>query len=64
MKTPGKPDVIPIKCARCGSERIRREELAMHGKWGFMGRSYKFDFYICQQCGYSELFFKRASWLA
>ena len=63
MELPSRAEVIPKKCARCGSERINREELSMHGRWGFLGRVHIFDVYSCQDCTYSELFFKKASWL-
>ena len=50
---------IPTKCVKCGSEKFRREELAMGGRHGVVGgRGYRFDVYICEECGYSEFFFK------
>ena len=56
---------IPTKCAKCGSEKIRHEELAVGGRHGVvMGRGYRFHVYICDECGYSEFFFKeRTSWV-
>lgn len=64
MEMPSRLDVIPTKCAKCGSERIKRQQLSMHSsRWGFLGRAYIFDVYSCQDCSYSELFFKKASWL-
>ena len=56
---------IPTKCVKCSSENMRREELAMGGRHGMLGggRGYRFDVYICQECGYSELFFiERTVW--
>jgi len=55
---------IPTKCAKCGSEKIKHEELAMGRRYGIArGRGYRFDVYICEDCGYSELFFKeRTIW--
>jgi predicted nucleic-acid-binding Zn-ribbon protein len=54
---------IPTKCAQCGCEEIRRSELSMYGKLGFMGPDYRFDVYICKNCGYSELYFQSAKWI-
>ncbi len=34
---PKMAEVIPVKCTKCGSEKIKREEFSMHGKLGFMG---------------------------
>jgi len=49
----------PTKCAKCGSDRLKREELAMHGRYGSLAsRNYKFDVYICEECSYSEFFFR------
>jgi len=64
MVLPDRYDVIPTKCAKCGNDIIKRKELRMGGKYGLMGPAHKFDVYVCQHCGYSELFFKKASWLA
>jgi predicted nucleic-acid-binding Zn-ribbon protein len=54
---------IPTKCARCGNEELRRLELSMYGKLGFMGPDYRFDVYVCRDCGYAELFFQSAKWI-
>ena len=57
---------IPNKCVKCGSENIRTEELAMSRKHGALGgkRGYIFNVYICEECGYSELYFKeRTVWV-
>ena len=54
---------IPTKCAQCGCEEIRRSELSMYGKLGFMGPDYRFDVYVCRDCSYSELFFQSAKWI-
>jgi len=58
-----KAGVIPNKCGRCGDEQIKHEEFSMHGKLGFMGPDYRFDVYICKNCGYSEFFFQSAKWI-
>jgi predicted nucleic-acid-binding Zn-ribbon protein len=60
---PKMAEVIPVKCTKCGSEKIKREEFSMHGKLGFMGPDYRFDVYICKNCGYSEFFFQSAKWI-
>ena len=56
---------IPTKCVKCGSDKMRREELTLGGKQGMVtGRGYRFDVYICEECGYSELFFReRTAWV-
>jgi len=56
---------IPTMCVKCSSEKFRREELAMGGRHGVVaGRGYRFDVYICEECGYSEFFFKeRTLWV-
>lgn len=49
----------PVKCPKCGSDRLRHEELAMHGKYGGLGgfvADYNFDVYICEECAYSEFY--------
>ena len=60
---PKMAEVIPVKCTKCGSEKIKRDEFSMHGKLGFMGPDYRFDVYICKNCGYSEFFFQSAKWI-
>lgn len=57
-------EVIPSKCAKCGSEKIKKKEFSMHGKLGFLGPDYRFYVYICKDCGYSELFFHGLKWIA
>ena len=64
MAKPKRAHDMPTKCAKCGSDELRRVELAMHGKLGFMGPDYKFDVNICKECGYSELFFQGAKWIS
>lgn len=50
---------VPTKCVKCNSDKMRREELTLGGKHGTsFGRGYRFDVYICEECGYSELFFR------
>lgn len=63
MKLLNRADVIPTKCAKCGSEELKREEFSMHGKHGFMGPDYRFDVFICKNCGHAEFFFQKASWI-
>jgi predicted nucleic-acid-binding Zn-ribbon protein len=57
--------MIPTKCAKCDSDKLRREALAMGGRHGVVfGRGYRFDVYICEECGHSEFFFKeRTIWV-
>ena len=47
----------PQKCGKCGSPDLRKELLTMYGKYGAIGRGYRFDVYICRMCGYSESYF-------
>jgi len=47
----------PQKCAKCGSPDFRKELLTQYGKYGIIGRGYRFYFYICRACGYSETYF-------
>jgi predicted nucleic-acid-binding Zn-ribbon protein len=63
VELPSRLDIIPTKCPKCGNDRIKREQLEMHGRWGFAGPAYRFDVYICGNCGYSEIFFNKATWL-
>jgi predicted nucleic-acid-binding Zn-ribbon protein len=54
---------IPTKCIKCGSEKFRYEELGI-ATGNPPGRGYRFDVYICEECGYSEFFFKeRTIWV-
>jgi predicted nucleic-acid-binding Zn-ribbon protein len=46
------------KCPKCGSEDYRLEELMMTGRHGVIGRGYRFNVFICQKCGYSELYYR------
>jgi predicted nucleic-acid-binding Zn-ribbon protein len=63
MAKPKKTDVIPKECAKCGNEELNREEFSVYGKLGFMGPAYRFDVYICKNCGHSEFFFQGAKWI-
>jgi len=63
MGMPNRADWVPTKCAKCGSEQIKRAQFSMYGKLGFLGPDYRFDIYICRECGYSELFFQSAKWI-
>jgi predicted nucleic-acid-binding Zn-ribbon protein len=60
---PKKAEFGPTKCTKCGNEEIKQEAFSMHGKLGFMGPDYRFDVYICTNCGYSEFFFQSAKWI-
>jgi len=63
MAEPKKAEVIPTKCGKCSSTQLEHQEMTMYGKLGIMGPDYRFDCYICKECGYSELFFRKASWI-
>ena len=63
MAEPKKAEVIPTKCGKCSSDQVVRQEVTMYGKLGFMGPDYRFDCYICKECGFCELFFQKASWI-
>ncbi|MFA5374735.1 MAG: hypothetical protein WC455_03140 [Dehalococcoidia bacterium] len=63
MADPKNINVIPTKCGRCSSEQVERQEMTMYGKLGFMGPDYRFDCYICRECGFSEFFFQKAKWI-
>jgi predicted nucleic-acid-binding Zn-ribbon protein len=63
MAKPKRVNNGPIKCTRCGGEEIRRAQMTMYGRLGFMGPDYRFDVYICKDCSYSELFFQGAKWI-
>ena len=64
MKKINRAEFIPEKCARCDGDRVHRTELTMYGELGFMGPDYRFDVYICKNCGFSESYFKDAQRLA
>jgi predicted nucleic-acid-binding Zn-ribbon protein len=63
MDLPTREELAPTKCAKCGCVDIRHEEFSMHGKLGFMGPDYRFDVYICKDCGHSQFFFQSAKWI-
>jgi len=63
MAKPKKAETVPSCCAKCGEAHIQHSELTMYGKLGFMGPDYRFDVYICKDCGYSEMFFQSAKWI-
>jgi len=49
------------KCPKCGSTNIRVEQGRIEG--AAMGASRLFfDVYICQDCGYTELYFQEKSY--
>ena len=63
MAEPKKAGVVPEECIKCSSTQIAHQEMTMYGKLGFMGPDYRFDCYICKECGFSELFFQKARWI-
>jgi len=63
MAEPKKAGVVPEKCTKCSSAQIEHQEMTMYGKLGFMGPDYRFDCYICKECGFSEMFFQKARWI-
>jgi len=63
MARPKRAYSLTTKFAKCGSKELRRTELSMYGKLGFLGPDYRFDVYICKNCGHTELFFQKASWI-
>ena len=63
MAEPKKAGTVPTECGKCSSSQVERQEMTMYGKLGFMGPDYRFDCYICRECGYSELFFQTAKWI-
>jgi predicted nucleic-acid-binding Zn-ribbon protein len=49
------------KCSKCGSTNIKAEQGRIEG--AAMGASRLFfDVYICQDCGYTELYFQEKSY--
>lgn len=64
MDISSRMEAIPTKCTRCGSDRLKHQEFAMHGKLGFMGPDYRFDAYICTNCGHTSFFFRSAKWIS
>ena len=63
MAEPKKAGTVPTECGKCSSSQVEHQEMTMYGKLGFMGPDYRFDCYICRECGYSELFFQKAKWI-
>jgi predicted nucleic-acid-binding Zn-ribbon protein len=47
-----------LKCAKCGSDRIRQDELTLFKHGMAIGRKSNFDVFICEECGYSEFFYR------
>jgi predicted nucleic-acid-binding Zn-ribbon protein len=47
----------PSSCAKCGGRDLQRQQLTSYGKFGAIGRGYRFDVYICRACGYAESYF-------
>ena len=50
-----------MQCPRCHGERWKQEELSMSGKYPFLSKAWGFQAFICQECGYTELYHKRTS---
>ncbi|MFQ5998102.1 MAG: zinc ribbon domain-containing protein [Candidatus Bathyarchaeia archaeon] len=44
------------RCAKCGSNRLTREQFEMYGSGS---KGHRFDVVICENCNYSEFYFKR-----
>ena len=64
MKGKGKKAIEIGRCPKCECERWIREDLAMYGRYGIMGRGYRFLVFICEDCGYSQLFYsERSAWI-
>ena len=63
MAKSAREEVVPTNCIKCGCGDIKWEEFSMHGKLGFMGPDYRFDVYICKECGHSQFFFQSAKWI-
>jgi|YelNatPaOPRAMG01_1025707.scaffolds.fasta_scaffold151288_2 predicted nucleic-acid-binding Zn-ribbon protein len=54
---------ISDKCSKCGG-KVKQEELSMYGRYGAMGRAYRFLATICQECGYTELYYwEKTAWV-
>ena len=50
------------KCPKCGSSKIRVEQGRLEGAtWG-ASRLF-FDVFICEDCGYTEMYFQDKSYL-
>jgi len=47
-------------CPKCNGT-LKEEELTMYGKYGYMGKGYRFDALICPLCGYTEFYYKDKS---
>ncbi|MDY6906873.1 MAG: hypothetical protein SV910_01380 [Chloroflexota bacterium] len=63
MTMPTEVEHVPKKCAKCGNDIIKREQLEMHSRWGFAGPAYRFNVYTCGNCGYSEFFYQKSTWI-
>ena len=50
------------KCPKCGSTDIKKESGRLEGATMGASRLF-FDVYICNNCGYSELYFQEKSYL-
>jgi len=59
------PPPPPKRCVKCGSEKFKQAVLSMYGKDGaFGGGATRFNVHICEQCGYSEIFYKnKSNWI-
>jgi len=53
--------VLPKECPRCRGEEWSQEELVMYGRYGTFGKGWRFWAFICQECGYTELYHKEHS---
>ncbi len=50
------------KCPKCGSREIKKESGRLEGATMGASRLF-FDVYICNECGYTELYFQEKSYL-
>lgn len=50
------------QCPKCGSTDIRKESGRLEGATMGASRLF-FDVYICEECGFSELYFMEKSYL-
>jgi predicted nucleic-acid-binding Zn-ribbon protein len=61
MSEKGKKTPSLRQCPKCQGEKWKQEELCMYGRHGVMGKGWRFWVFICQECGYSELYHKDTS---
>lgn len=47
------------KCSHCGNENLKRRKLVMFDELGAFGNAYPFICYICNGCGFTEMYAER-----